>query len=86
VDIGQVTAWKNGEFSFHRAALSEVMNQLARWYDVEVRYPVALPEFHFTGSFKRDKQITRTLEKLEATGGIHFSVKGKILTVMPDGN
>ena len=37
-DVSGVLAWKNGLFSFDNAGVQVVMNQLARWYDIEVVY------------------------------------------------
>ena len=38
VAADEIVSWKNGFFYFGRASLKEVMRQLARWYDVDVRY------------------------------------------------
>jgi transmembrane sensor len=38
VDLGKVMAWKNGFFDFENVAITEVMKQLERWYDITVVY------------------------------------------------
>lgn len=48
-----IISWKNGFFYFGRASLKEVMLQLARWYDVEVKYEGAVPEPEFGGKIDR---------------------------------
>ena len=35
-DIDQVTAWKDGDFSFNGEHIDAIMRQLARWYNIEV--------------------------------------------------
>jgi transmembrane sensor len=36
VNTDQVMAWKNGNFSFNDEDIHTLMNQIARWYDVDV--------------------------------------------------
>src|SRR5690606_19489240 len=36
-DADAYTAWAEGRLVFHRAPLHEVVAELARWYDIEVR-------------------------------------------------
>lgn len=38
VDITLYTAWKDGNFVFRKQRLEEVLNTLARWYDVDIFY------------------------------------------------
>ncbi len=35
---GSGSGWKNGVFAFKNAEIKEVMKQIERWYDVEVKY------------------------------------------------
>jgi transmembrane sensor len=37
-NIEDAIAWKNGLFSFHEASIVSIMQQLERWYDIEVIY------------------------------------------------
>src|SRR5690606_18957184 len=43
-DIDKVTAWKNGYFHFKDDNMMEIMDQLARWYDVDVTYSGVAPD------------------------------------------
>lgn len=52
-DIEQVMAWKNGIFRFQDADLKQVMKQLERWYDIEVKYEGAIPDIHLQGKMDR---------------------------------
>ena len=49
-------AWKNGLFNFEGAELQSVMQQLARWYDVEIVYEGKIPVKYFEG--KMDRGLT----------------------------
>src|SRR5690606_32701790 len=41
-DITAATAWKKGNFYFKNTSFDLLMRQIARWYDVEVRYEGAI--------------------------------------------
>jgi ferric-dicitrate binding protein FerR (iron transport regulator) len=80
-DINQATAWKNGEFVFHNTSLQMVMNELARWYDMEVIYQQPVPSLHFSGEIERESDITKVLQMLEFTGGVKFKITGRVIKV-----
>jgi transmembrane sensor len=80
-DIKQEIAWKNGQFVFRNTSLEAVMNELARWYNVDVVYKQPMPSLHFSGEIQRQATIDRVLEMLELTGGVRFTVKGQLVQV-----
>jgi ferric-dicitrate binding protein FerR (iron transport regulator) len=82
-DIKQEIAWKNGEFVFHNTSLKMVMNELARWYDMEIEYAPGVPSLHFSGEVQRESNIAKVLEMLEYTGGVTFTISNRIITVHP---
>lgn len=41
-DLMSTLAWKNGEFVFKDASLEQVIDELARWYNVEMMYDHSL--------------------------------------------
>ena len=76
-------AWKAGFFAFDEESLEEIMNTLARWYDVEVFYVNnEVKNLHFTGHLKRYDQITTILKAIESAVNVKFSVKGRTISVM----
>jgi ferric-dicitrate binding protein FerR (iron transport regulator) len=82
-DIDKVMAWKNDLFDFEGATLAEVMNQVSRWYDMEVIYEGGIPAFTFGGKIRQDLTLTGLLAFLEGAG-VHFRVEeGRRLIVMP---
>jgi transmembrane sensor len=82
VDMEKVMAWKNGVFDFEDASLQEVMRQLERWYDIEVRYEKGLPPLEFGGKMGRDLNLSEVLRGLQMSE-VHLSIEGRILTVKP---
>ena len=81
-DIEQVTAWKNGLFNFHNASVEEVMNQLSRWYDIEVIYEGKIPSLTFDGKMGRDLNLMQVIKILKYMK-LNFRIEGKRLVVMP---
>ncbi|ACU03126.1 FecR family protein [Pedobacter heparinus] len=81
VDASEAIAWKNGEFIFNDEPLESIMRKLARWYDVEVIYQGVDKDRLFGGGVSRYDNISKILNKMEKTGGIHFKIEGKSVTV-----
>lgn len=82
-NIDEAIAWKNGYFRFDKADIKTIMNQLSRWYNVQVSY-VSEPTDHYFGALiSRDNNISQVLQLLEATGEIHFRIEGRNIAVMP---
>jgi len=81
-EMEDVLAWKNGRFSFNGSDIQQVMQELARWYDLDVIYTKEIKEkFHV--EMTRNTSLTNMFKILEETGGVHFKVEGKKITVMP---
>ncbi len=74
--------WKDGLFVFENERLEEILNQLSRWYDIEVFYTdMHLKDLHFSGDLSRFKAIDVFFKMFENSADIAFSLKGKTLTV-----
>lgn len=81
-DLEQVMAWKNGLFNFKGESIETVMKQLARWYDFSVQYQEPVTE-KFYLKLNRNTNISNIFKILETTGGVHFKIEGKKITVKP---
>lgn len=73
--------WKNGEFIFNDEPLESIMRKVARWYDIEVIYKGVDRKETFGGSISRFENVSKVLENLQLTGGIHFKIEGKKVIV-----
>lgn len=80
VDAGHAIAWKNGYFEFNRSGIHEIMNQLARWYDIEIAYEGNIPDDEFVGRIERNAKLSQVLKILRLSK-IHFTLENKKLTV-----
>lgn len=80
VDVAACIAWKNGKFDFRDWRLEDMMNYLARWYDIEVFYQSEeLKDVRFGCYITRYSEIKPILEFLEKTGKLQVSMKGKTI-------
>jgi transmembrane sensor len=79
-DVNQVIAWKNGLFDFNRANLQTVLRQLARWYDIEVKFEGDIPARTFRGKITRDLNLSQVTQLLQDVN-IKFRIEGKTLIV-----
>jgi len=82
VNLEQAVAWKNGFFLFQGAALHEVMQQLSRWYDVDISYTGKIPERHFVGKVDREYTLSEVLAVLGASD-VHYTIEGRRLIIQP---
>ena len=64
-DIEQVMAWKNGIFNFNEMSMERAMQQLARWYDVEIVYEKGIPQQELFGEIDRNITLNDVLAGLQ---------------------
>ena len=77
-DLVTVLAWKNGEFVFKDVALKDMMNELSRWYDMEVEYELeVLKNDRYYIYVGRSKTLEEVLDKLALTGNMKYKIDGK---------
>ncbi len=74
VDVSSFVNWKRGLFSFRETEMRDAMNQLSRWYDVEVVYEKPIPPTHFFGDIKRDNSLAQVLNILKKSG-VNFRIE-----------
>ncbi|MES2060808.1 MAG: FecR domain-containing protein [Bacteroidota bacterium] len=82
VNAEHAIAWKNGYFEFNRSGIHEIMNQLARWYDIDIAYQGNMPDDEFVGKIERSAKLSQVLNILKLSK-IHFVLENKKLTVTP---
>ena len=70
-------AWKDGNFVFNDANIEKIMQDIARWYNIEVFYEGPFPTGAFSGNISRSKNISQILKALESTKLVHFKIEGR---------
>ncbi len=81
-DLDEATAWVNGYFKFAGQDIYSIMQQLERWYNIEIVYQGQISD-HFSGRISRYKNISQVLTMLEETGAVHFTIQGRRIIVEP---
>ncbi|WP_207510966.1 FecR family protein [Longitalea luteola] len=81
-DIDKVMAWRRGFFNFDNVGLQEVMQQLARWYDIDVEYEAGVPNILFAGELSRGMTWPGVLKALEESQ-VHFKTAGRKIIILP---
>lgn len=74
VDLQKAVAWKDGIFDFDGLELKEVMQQLERWYDIDVSYVGVIPKKVFFGEISRKENLSDVLTALNESH-IHFRLE-----------
>ena len=83
VNTDEIIAWKNNLFWFDGNDIREVMNALARWYDVDIDITGNIPD-RFTGSIPMDLPFSKVFGMLQQTGRINYRIVGdKKIIVSP---
>lgn len=80
IDLAQAVAWKNGIFNFHGMNVREVMRQMERWYDINVKYEGNVPPIIFKGEMYRTSNLSQVLDIFKKLG-LAFRMEGKTLII-----
>lgn len=67
-------AWKNGMLEFRDASLSDILSEVARWYDLQVEYKGEISNRIFTGSVSRHSNLS-VLLKILSYSDIRFRIE-----------
>lgn len=81
VDTEEAIAWKNGMFQFSDSDLRSIMNELERWYDIEVDTK-GMPEKRFNGIIPRNVKLSQVLDMMEKTSGLKFKIEGRRVSML----
>lgn len=81
-DTAPYVAWNEGEFIFSDWTLGRILNVIARWYGLEVRFMNKdLGERKYSGSLSRYEDLKPTLETIEMVTGLDLNVNKEILYI-----
>ena len=80
INVEEEVAWKNGLFMFTKADVKDVMQQVSRWYDIEVVYEGKVPDLQFSGQLSRKVDFSGFTNILKYAG-LNFTIKGKTVIV-----
>ncbi|WP_426791324.1 FecR family protein [Sphingobacterium sp. WOUb80] len=81
VDPAEVIAWKEGYFDFTDADIGSVVDELGRWYNVDIQYQGAATSETFTGRIPRSWPFEKVLNLLKTFKSIQVEMQGRRLIV-----
>ena len=77
VDVAPYIAWKQGYFLFEDERLEDILNELARWYDVNVFFEnSSVREERFSVDMPRHESFEEVLRLIEQTRSIEIGIEG----------
>lgn len=65
VNPANYIAWRDGKFSFDGKTFEETMNEIGRWYDLDIVYESRIPEEELIGDAYRNQKISLVLRILD---------------------
>jgi ferric-dicitrate binding protein FerR (iron transport regulator) len=81
VNTEEAVSWTKGRFYFKDATIKNIMQQLERWYDIEVVYDDFI-FYHFNApDISRGLPLSKVLKVLQMTRRVQFVVEGKKVRV-----
>ncbi len=85
VKVANYVGWKERRFIYEDKLLSEVLEDLARWYDVEIFVTNdEIRNLHLTANLPKYENMDKVLEIVEYAACVKFGVKGRTVVVRLD--
>lgn len=82
IDVAAVMAWKSGKFHFDGKPLDQIMNEVSRWYDLDVVYRGEVPSGQLVGDAYRSQNLSIVLKMLEVLEiNYDLNASERILTI-----
>ncbi|PTT02338.1 anti-sigma factor [Pedobacter sp. HMWF019] len=80
VNPSDYLGWKDGLFIFNHTPLNNVLQQIARWYNVQVD-DTGLPAIYFDGEISRNLPLSELLKAIELNNHIIFKIEGRRISI-----
>mgnify|MGYP003945609681 CR=1 FL=1 len=80
-DLKKALAWRNNEFYFKNESIREVLGEISRWYNFEVKDDQLIDNKRFSGSISRDLKLSELLKILHSLSGYQFKFDGTSLSI-----
>jgi transmembrane sensor len=80
VDMDAVMSWKNGFFHFANTSIPELMEQISRWYDIDIVFKNGIPQRQFGGEISREASLSEVLNILNRSR-VQCRLEGRTLII-----
>ena len=82
VNVNLYTSWIDGKFMFNNTELEDIVKQISRWYDVDIRFADdSLKHERLAGVVYRDEELGFSIEIIERVAGVQFVRKDNIIYI-----
>ncbi|MDR3220372.1 MAG: DUF4974 domain-containing protein [Dysgonamonadaceae bacterium] len=82
VNASIYTSWIKGTFEFQNTPLSTIVEQLSRWYDVDMQFQSEeLKHIRFTGAILRKKPLAFAISAIEKISDVEFKKTDGIVII-----
>ena len=86
VDAPMWASWATGVYQFQDMLLHDIVAQLSRWYNVDIRFrQPELEDIRFTGAVVRGEELAFAIDVIERVSAVHFVRRGDTVWVMKKG-
>lgn len=80
-DLEEALAWKDGYFYFTGKNLNEILDEVSRWYDVELKLETKVSGERYQGGVKRIESIGTVCKMLHDLTGYSVTLQNRTLIV-----
>ncbi|WEK18905.1 MAG: FecR domain-containing protein [Candidatus Pedobacter colombiensis] len=80
-DTYKSIAWKEGVFYFKEDRIKDILDQVSRWYDVDIVYNGEPNRKRYSGTIRRQATLSQVLEMLKTVSRAEYSLSDKTVTV-----
>lgn len=81
VDVREVMAWKEGFFDFADADIQTVMQEFARWYDLDIVFDGQQTKETFTGRIPRSWTFAKVMDIMGTFKSTHITAEGRRIMI-----
>lgn len=71
-DISAIIGWTEDKFVFHSETIGSIMNELSRWYNVDINVSEDIQDIRYNGILSRKQPLTDILNILQRTNELDF--------------
>lgn len=80
-DTYKSIAWKEGVFYFKDDRIKDILDQVSRWYDVDIVYNGNSGRKRYSGTIRRQATLNQVLEMLKTVSNTDYRLEDKTVTV-----
>jgi hypothetical protein len=77
----EATAWKDGFFSFDGKGVAQILDELTRWYGIDVVYNGTLSQKRYEGGINKNSTLAQVCSALNDLTDYNFKIEGNKLLI-----